>query len=130
MKMQTNVITTKKNKKRITTALPPPHLWPLAKKDLKMITQGVKISTTNERTTVTDGFTIDTTCVCQLGQFDELTISQKNKFVSLWVGKKISSHGNHMTEDHGNWVPQNDLIVDLTFLTTKKITFHKFLKLP
>ena len=43
---------------------------------------------------------------------------------------KISSHGNHMTEDHGNWVPQHDLILDLTFLTTQKFTFHKFLKLP
>ena len=64
---------------------------------------------------------------------DSLTNSQtvkKNKFSSLCMGKKISSHGNHMTEDHGNWIPQHDSILDLTFSNTQKFTFHKFLKLP
>lgn len=64
-KIHSNDITTKRNTKRITSALSPPSPMTAGKKDLKMITQGVKIYTTNERTTVTDGFAIDTTCVCQ-----------------------------------------------------------------
>ena len=106
--------------------------WPLSKTSVvypfmkpsdptKCLLLSVKMST--------DGLTIDTTCVSQFWQFDEITISQKNKFVSLCMGK-ISSHGNHMTEDRGNWILRHDSILDLTLSNTQKFTFHKFLKLP
>ena len=63
--------------------------------------------------------------------FDNLMRSQsvkKNKFSSLCMGKKISSHENHITEDHGNWIPQHDSILNLFFQIHKNLYFINFLK--